>query len=230
MLSPAIPNMPDFALSFVQCCILALKKHCNILETVYYDSTLRTTTDPTTKHHSNSENISVPAITLMPNCQMFIVNSTKMQTKSAVSHFFIYSYKYVYNSKQKEIFFPQIDTHMYGQHSKDTYIFCGIVPLGGAIKLNKTMKLPLTTIEYYEIKCYILRMHWCTIHSSVYVHFSFFISLFIYVISVLFSLLFVLFLIFTTYLYVYYTIVCTFLYWKFLTPRQIPCVVNTLGQ
>ncbi len=52
-------------------------------------------------------------------------------------------------------------------HSKDTH--GGIVPLGGTI-LEQNMKLPLTTIEYYDIKCYILQMHWCTITNFCMYH------------------------------------------------------------
>ncbi len=60
--------------------------------------------------------------------------------------------------KQNEIFSPNL-THMYG-HTLMT--FSGILPFGEAI-IKQNMKLPLTTIEYYDIKCNIFRMHWCTI-------------------------------------------------------------------
>ncbi len=43
------------------------------------------------------------------------------------------------------------------------------MPLGDAI-IEQNMKLALTTIEYYDIKCYILRMHWCTITKLCMYH------------------------------------------------------------
>ncbi len=35
------------------------------------------------------------------------------------------------------------------------------MPLCGAI-IEQNMKLPLTSIEHYDIKCYIFQMQWCT--------------------------------------------------------------------
>ncbi len=66
------------------------------------------------------------------------------------------------NPKKNEIFFTKFDTHMYGHTLRTHNTFGGIVLLGGAI-IEQNMTLPLTIIEYYYIKCYILRMHWCTI-------------------------------------------------------------------
>ncbi len=46
---------------------------------------------------------------------ILIVSGTKMQTMSAISHFFLRKYKNVYNSKSNEIFFTKFDMHLYGQ-------------------------------------------------------------------------------------------------------------------
>ncbi len=43
------------------------------------------------------------------------------------------------------------------------------MPLGGAI-IEQNIKLPLTTIEYYDIKCYILQMNWCPITQLCMYH------------------------------------------------------------
>ncbi len=105
--------------------------------------------------------VAVQAIHYCPIANILIVSGTKMQTKSAISHFFLCIYKNVYNS------FSLIWHAYVWAHSKDTH--GGIVPLGGAI-LEQNMKLPLTTIEYYDIKCYILQMHWCTITNFCMYH------------------------------------------------------------
>ncbi len=78
-------------------------------------------------------------------------------------------YKNVYNSKTKWDIFTKFDTHMYGHTLRTHTKFGGIGLLGGAI-IEQNMKLPLTTTEYYDIKCYILRLHWCTITKLCIYH------------------------------------------------------------
>ncbi len=92
----------------------------------------------------------------MPNCQNFDSKWHKTANKVSSQSFFLFSYvKLSITPKQNEIIFTKFDTHMYGHALRTHKRYGGIVPLGGAI-IEQNMKLPLTTIECYDIKCYIL--------------------------------------------------------------------------
>ncbi len=86
-----------------------------------------------------------------------------MQSRPSVM-FSLLTYKNVYKSKTKLDIFTKFETHMYGHTLRTRKKFGGIVPLGDTI-IEQKMKLPLTTIEYYDIKCYILRNFVCIIET-----------------------------------------------------------------